>query len=50
MRLDVASHFTGMVLQLALGCIEGIADRDVQILVGMTLRRLPTHDLSLIHI
>ena len=44
MRLDVASHFTGMVLQLALGCIEGIADRDVQVLIGVMFRRLPTHD------
>jgi hypothetical protein len=43
-RLDIASHLAGMVLKLALGCVERITDRNVQILMSMMLRRLAPHD------
>jgi hypothetical protein len=33
-----------MILKLALDCIEGIADRNVQVLVGVMLWRLAAHD------
>jgi len=50
MSLDITSHFAGMILQLALGCIEGIAYRNMEVLVRMMLGWITTHDnLTLRH-
>ena len=43
-RLDLAVQFAPVVLQPAARRLEGIADRNIDILVGVLVFRMPVHD------